>query len=111
MHEAGSFSRKHIDNEIKLGGLLHWDVARLRPMQNLVDEFGGATKEVRQVWSIIRELQLELSEVDLRLIARCLGHRRREGLMATKRARIAFGIARSMPLAGAALSPNARHRA
>src|SRR5580658_7710163 len=42
----------HIDGEVKLGRLLDWDVGRLRPVQNLVDQFGGAAKQVRVVWSI-----------------------------------------------------------
>src|SRR5205807_1280679 len=57
---AGEQRRRHlkakrlgggeIDDEIELGRLLHWDVARLRPAQNLVGIVGGAPEQVREVW-------------------------------------------------------------
>src|SRR5712671_184892 len=50
--EAKRLGRLEIDDEIKFGGLFDWDVGRLRPTQNLVDEFGGAAEEVRVVCSI-----------------------------------------------------------
>src|ERR1700682_4002011 len=50
--EAKRLGRLEIDDEIEFGGLFDWDVGRLRPTQNLVDEFGGAAEEVRVVCSI-----------------------------------------------------------
>src|ERR1700745_2461075 len=50
--EAERLSGGAIDDEIELGRLLDWDVARLRPAQNLVDIVGGAPELVREVWSI-----------------------------------------------------------
>src|SRR5215831_15008896 len=41
-----------IDDEIELGRLLNGNVARLRPAQNLVDEFAGAPKQRGQVWAV-----------------------------------------------------------
>src|SRR5947209_13321486 len=59
---AGEQRRRHlkakclgggkVDDEIELGRLLDWDVARLRPAQNLVDIVGGVPEQVREVWSI-----------------------------------------------------------
>src|SRR5262245_6426795 len=44
-----------IDGEIELGRLLDWQVGRLSPAQNLVDVVGGASVQVREVWSIGHE--------------------------------------------------------
>src|SRR5258708_13769836 len=41
-----------IDDEIEFRGLLDRDVGRLRPAQNLIDIFGSAPEETREVWSI-----------------------------------------------------------
>src|SRR5262249_58932989 len=39
-------------DEIELGRLLDRNFARLRPAKNLVDIIGGASEQVRDVWSI-----------------------------------------------------------
>src|SRR5262249_58827711 len=49
---APYISRRQIDDEIEVGRLLDWDVAWLRPVQNLIDIFGGAPEQVREVCSI-----------------------------------------------------------
>ena len=41
-----------IDDEIEFGWLLHRDVARFRPMQNLVDKVGRAPEQVGNICSI-----------------------------------------------------------
>src|SRR5262249_56139278 len=38
--------------EMEPGRVRDWDIARLRPAQNLVGELGGATIQVGQAWSI-----------------------------------------------------------
>jgi hypothetical protein len=40
-----------IDSEIKLGRLLHRDIAGLRPAKNLIDQFGGPPEHIWDVWS------------------------------------------------------------
>jgi hypothetical protein len=41
-----------VDNEIELGRLLHWNVARLRPPQYFIDIVGGVPEQVWKAWSI-----------------------------------------------------------
>jgi hypothetical protein len=41
-----------IDDEIELGRLLDRNFAGLRPAKNLVDIIGGASEQVRDVWSV-----------------------------------------------------------
>src|SRR5262249_23563614 len=50
--EAKRFGGREIDDEIELGRLLHRQVARLGPAQNLVDIVAGAAKQVGNVWSV-----------------------------------------------------------
>jgi hypothetical protein len=45
-------SSSKIDDEIELGGLLDWDIAWIRPTQNLIDIVAGAAELIRQVWSV-----------------------------------------------------------
>ena len=42
--EAEGFCSGQIDDEIEFGRLLDWDVARLRPAQNLVSNVAGAAE-------------------------------------------------------------------
>src|SRR5436189_1759535 len=50
--EPEGFGCCEVDHEVEPGWLLYWDVARLRPAQNLVDILGGAPELVRVVCSI-----------------------------------------------------------
>jgi hypothetical protein len=50
--KAERLGGREVYDEIKLGRLLDWDVARLGTAQNLVDIVGGAPELVREVWSI-----------------------------------------------------------
>jgi hypothetical protein len=49
--EAERFGGRNIDDEIELGRLLNWQLARLRTAQNLVDVVAGAPVKVREVCS------------------------------------------------------------
>src|SRR5215475_6506033 len=56
----GNFQSKRlgggeVDDEMELSRLLDRDVARLRPAQNFVDEFGGAPELIREVWAVGHE--------------------------------------------------------
>src|SRR6516162_9312265 len=53
--EAEHLCSCEVDDEIEFGRLLDWEVAGLRPAQNLVDELGGAPEQVGEVWSIGRQ--------------------------------------------------------
>src|SRR5262249_61952413 len=50
--QAERLGGRQVKDEIEFGRLLDWDIARLRPAQNLVGEFSGATVKVGQIWSI-----------------------------------------------------------
>ena len=41
-----------IDDEIEFGRLLDRDVGGLRPAQNLIDQLGGAPKQIRKACSV-----------------------------------------------------------
>src|SRR2546429_8563423 len=51
-HGAGSLE---IDDEIEFGGLLDWEVSRLRALEDLVDVGGRAAVEVGNVGSVAQE--------------------------------------------------------
>src|SRR5215472_9319459 len=53
--EAEHFCGGQIDNEIKLGRLLDWNVGGLGPVQNLIDQLGGAVELVREIWPVGHE--------------------------------------------------------
>ena len=44
-----------IDDEIEFGRLLDRDVGGLRPAQNLIDQLGGAPKQIRKVCSVSQQ--------------------------------------------------------
>src|SRR5262249_17300385 len=50
--ETERLGGRKVYDEIELSRLLDWNVGRLRPAQNLVDEVGSAPELVRKVWSI-----------------------------------------------------------
>jgi hypothetical protein len=50
--EAERLRGLQVDSQFEFCRLLDRDVARLRPAQNLVDKFGGASVQVHEVWSI-----------------------------------------------------------
>src|SRR6266436_3022598 len=47
--ETERLGDRQIDNEVELGRLLDWNVGRLRPAQNLVDEVGSAAIPATEV--------------------------------------------------------------
>jgi hypothetical protein len=47
-HEAECLSSSKIDGEIELGGLLDWDIAWIRPTQNLINIVVDAAELIRQ---------------------------------------------------------------
>src|SRR6516164_6479059 len=49
---AEGLGGREVDDEIELGRLLDWDIAGLRPVQNLVNIVTGAPEQVDKVWSI-----------------------------------------------------------
>jgi hypothetical protein len=42
--EAERLGGLEVEDKIELGWLLHWNVSRRRPAQNLIDEIGSAAK-------------------------------------------------------------------
>jgi hypothetical protein len=50
--ETERLGGRQIDNELKVGRLLDWNVGWLSAAQNLVDEVGSARELLRKVWSI-----------------------------------------------------------
>src|SRR6516164_1450841 len=50
--EAERLGGRQIDNEIKPGRLLDWNVAWLRTAQNLVDIIGCAPVQIGKIWSV-----------------------------------------------------------
>ena len=53
--QAERLRGRKVDDEVELGRLLDRDVGGLCPAQNLVDIVGGASEQVREVWSIRHE--------------------------------------------------------
>src|SRR5262249_10931098 len=49
------FGGRQIDDELEFRRLLNWNVGWLSTAQNLVDEFGGAPIECREIWSIAHQ--------------------------------------------------------
>src|SRR5262245_44331257 len=50
--QAESPGGDEVHHQIKLSRLLDWDVARLRPTQDLVNVIGGAPEHTYEIWSI-----------------------------------------------------------
>ena len=50
--EPERLSSLEIDHQLELGRLLDWQVGRLCPPQNHIDIIGGASEQVRKVWSV-----------------------------------------------------------
>jgi hypothetical protein len=53
--EAQCLGGREIEDELEFGRPLNRDIAGLRPVQNLVDQVGGAPEQIREVWSVGHE--------------------------------------------------------
>jgi hypothetical protein len=53
--DAEGLGGRQIDDEVEAGRLFDWDIARLRPVQNLINHLGGAPEQGRVAWSVGNE--------------------------------------------------------